>query len=65
MGFFGGLGGSHCEDRKSVVFFFYQYELCLMHTACTVLKALLLDVSTGSQMNDVFLGGLGEKAFFN
>ena len=64
-GFFGGLGGSHCEDRKSVVFFFYQYELCLMHTACTVLKALLLDVSTGSQMNDVFLGGLGEKAFFN
>ena len=64
-GFFWGLGGSHCEDRKSVAFFFYQYELCLMHTACTVSKALLLDVSTGSQMNDVFLGVLGEKAFIN
>ena len=65
MGFFGKLGGSHCEDRKSVAFFFYQYEVCFMHTACTVSKALLLDVSTGSRVNDVFLRVLGEKAFYN
>ena len=62
MGFF-GLGGSHCEDRKSVAFFFHQYELCLMHTACTVSKALLLGVSTGSQMNDVFFGVWAKKHF--
>ena len=64
MGFFGKLGGSHCEDRKSVAFFFYQYELCLMHTACTVSKALLLEaLSTGSQMNDVFFGVWAKKHF--
>ena len=63
LGFFGKLGGSHCEDRKSVAFFFYQYELCLMHTACTVSKALLLDVSTGSRVNDVFLGFWAKKHF--
>ena len=45
------------------LFFLYQYELCLMHTACTVSKALLLDVSTGSRVNDVFLGFWAKKHF--
>ena len=35
-----------------------------MHTACTVSKALLLDVSTGSRVNDVFFGGFLAKKHF-
>ena len=65
MGFFGDLVVHIARIVRVSLFSFYQYEVCLMHTACTVSKALLLGVSTGSQMNDVFFGGLGEKAFIN
>ena len=63
MGFFGDLVVHIARIVRVSLFSFYQYEVCLMHTACTVSKALLLDVATGSQMNDVFFGVWAKKHF--
>ena len=62
-GFFGGLGGSHCEDRKSVAFFFLSIRALLNAHSVHSLKGSVTGCVNGLP-NERRILGFGRKSIF-